>query len=91
LIVAETTNILNYKLKIDKKIVKKVYEELNNNYTIIEDYYFHDKALNHLINYEKRIPFFDHIYIVLMEELGIKEIVSFDKHFDNIKGITRIY
>jgi len=39
---------------------------------------------------KKRLPFFDNLYIVLMKDLGIKEIVSFDKHFNNIEGITRI-
>ena len=44
-----------------------------------------------VLEFKKRIPFFDCVYIVLMEKLGIKEIVSFDKHFDNKKGITGIH
>jgi predicted nucleic acid-binding protein len=38
----------------------------------------------------ERMPLFDCIYIALMEELGIKEIVSFDEHFDNKEKIIRI-
>jgi predicted nucleic acid-binding protein len=40
---------------------------------------------------KKRFPFFDYVYITLMEDLGIKEIATFDKHFNNIDGIVRIY
>jgi len=38
----------------------------------------------------KRISLFDCVYIALMKELGIKKIISFDKHFDNQERITRI-
>jgi len=31
------------------------------------------------------------LIMALMRELGIKEIVSFDEHFDNKEGITRIH
>lgn len=91
LVIGETINLLNYKLKIDTAIIKDIYDELNSNYTVIEDHYFYHRALKYLINSKKRIPFFDHIFISLMNEIGIAEIVSFDKHFDNIEGIKRIF
>jgi len=40
---------------------------------------------------EERFPFFDYVIITLMEDLGIKELATFDKHFNNIAGIKRIY
>lgn len=36
------------------------------------------------------LPFADAYYAVQMEKLKIKEIVSFDRHFDRIPGIIRI-
>jgi len=41
--------------------------------------------------YPNRLPFADCLFIVLMKDLGIKEIVSFDEHFDNKQGIIRIH
>jgi len=91
LVIGETINILDDKLKLDKKFIKEIYEELFSNYTVIEDHHFYDKALEDILNSKKRIPFFDHIYIVLMRDLKITEIVSFDKHFNNQKGIKRVF
>jgi predicted nucleic acid-binding protein len=39
---------------------------------------------------ERNLPFADAYHAVLMEQLNLTEIVSFDKDFDHIKGITRV-
>lgn len=36
------------------------------------------------------LPFADAYYAVQMEKLKIKEIISFDRHFDRIPGIRRV-
>ena len=36
-----------------------------------------------------RLPFADAYYAALMQRRGIQEIISFDKDFDRIPGITR--
>jgi predicted nucleic acid-binding protein len=36
--------------------------------------------------YPQRLPLFDCLYIELMEQLEIKKIATFDKHFNN-KGL----
>ena len=89
-IIAETINILHNKIKTDFQNIERAYEDLNNKYHIIEDYYYCDRTITRVLKDTKRLPFFDNLYMVLMKELGIKKIVSFDKHFDNQKGITRI-
>jgi uncharacterized protein len=38
---------------------------------------------------ENNLPFADAYHAVLMEQLNLTEIVSFDKDFDRIEGITR--
>ena len=39
---------------------------------------------------ELNISFADAYYVALMEQRGVKEIVSFDRDFDRVPGITRI-
>ncbi|MDR2831192.1 MAG: PIN domain-containing protein [Methanobrevibacter sp.] len=39
---------------------------------------------------KERLPLPDCVYIELMQELGIKEIATFDKYFNNIDGIKVI-
>jgi predicted nucleic acid-binding protein len=39
---------------------------------------------------EANLPFADAYHAVLMEQLNLTEIVSFDTDFDRIEGITRI-
>ena len=90
LIIAETVNVLYHKLKLDMGKIKEVYNKLNKNYTLIEDHYFYDKTLE-IMDPKKRLPFFDYVFITLMKETGIEEIVSFDKHFDNINGIRKLH
>ena len=89
-IIAETINILHNKIKANFQDIEIIYKELNNKYPVIEDQYFYDKTILRVLHDEKRLPFFDNLYIVLMEELEIKEIVTFDKHFNNIDGIKVI-
>jgi predicted nucleic acid-binding protein len=91
LIIAETINLLNNKLKISKGRIEIIYEELKKDYTIIEDSYVFDEAVRKTIEYNERLPFFDFVFMSLMEDLKIKEIVSFDRHFDLNKNIKRIF
>jgi predicted nucleic acid-binding protein len=39
---------------------------------------------------EQNLPFADAYHAVLMEQLRLTEIVTFDTDFDRIKGITRV-
>jgi len=86
LIIGETINILFTKIKIDKNRIKEVYENLNNDYTLVNDSYIFDKTIDKIMNSNKRFPFFDYVYITLMEDLGIKEIATFDKHLCDSLG-----
>ena len=91
LVIAETINVLYTKLKVDKKLIKEIYEKLKSEYTLIDDSYIYDKTIKEIVNSKKRFPFFDYVIITLMKDLGIKKLVTFDKHFDNISGIVRIH
>ncbi|MDR3063509.1 MAG: PIN domain-containing protein [Methanobrevibacter sp.] len=91
LIIGETINILFTKLKVDKNIVKEIYNSLNNNYTLVDDSYIFDSTIDKIMKSKKRFPFFDYVYITLIEDLKIKEIATFDKDFNNLDNIKRIY
>lgn len=38
---------------------------------------------------EKNLPFADAYHIALMEKLKINQVISFDREFDRVRGITR--
>lgn len=94
-VILEVITVLNVQLKQDPYLISKVHYELNNNYNVINDTDFHIKGFEILQNEFKknktRLPLFDCVYIAIMQELGIKKIVSFDKHFENKINITRIH
>ena len=92
-IIMEVITVLNIKLKVSKDILENAYINLNNdNLKIVDDTGLYDEAMQKVISlYPKRFPFFDCLYMVLMQELGIKEILSFDGDFDNKEGIIRIH
>ncbi len=50
-----------------------------------------EKAMNTLINYDSSLGLADALTIVVMKELEIHEIFSFDDDFDNKQGIVRIH
>jgi predicted nucleic acid-binding protein len=82
---------LNNKLKVDTDRIEDIYNKLNKDYILIEDHYFYDDALNKTITCHKRLPFFDFVFMSVMEDLGICVIDTFDEHFDLNKKIKRIY
>ena|GEM_PF-1177164 len=89
-VIMEVITVLNVRLKQDPYLVSKVHEELNKNYKIINDTEFHEKGFQILQNEFKknkiRLPLFDSVYIAIMQDLGIKEIVSFDEHLCDSLG-----
>ena len=95
LTIIEVITVLNVKLKQNPNLIKKINKDLNNNQDIVNDTSFHLKGFKILRNEfkknKKRLPLFDCAYIAIMQDLGIKEIVSFDEHFDNKENISRIH
>ena len=95
LTIMEVMTVLNVKLKQNPELLQKVHDDLNKVYNIVNDTIFHEKGFEILMKELKenntRLPLFDCVYMALMKELGITEIVSFDKHFDNKNGIIRIH
>ena len=95
LVIMEVMTVLNVKLKQDLVLLSEVYEKLNKDYEVLIDNDFYDKGFKifakELDESNERIPLFDCVYMALMRKLGIKDIATFDKHFDNKEGIVRIH
>jgi len=92
-IILEVMTVSNIKLKVSKELLETIYNKLNDGtFRIIEDIPLYDRAMKRQISYlPQRMPFFDCLYIELMKQLEIKEIVSFDEDFDNKEDIVRIH
>jgi len=88
LVIAETITVL--KKKLPTKDIIKIYEVLQD-FTTVEDTHLFDKAFEQFVKYDGEISFFDAVYIIIMDEFGIYEIVSFDEDFDNKDRIMRIH
>ena len=91
LIIVEVLNLLNTRLKVNMELTEKIYNFIINELIVLHDEKYYSRGFQHLKSYyPERLPFNDCVYIALMEDLGIKEIATFDKHFNNIEGILRI-
>lgn len=90
LVITEVITVLDKKLKVSKEVLKHTYSYLNEDFNVIDDYIFFDMTMKRVLK-EKNLGFFDCMYITIIENLEIEEITSFDKDFDNIEKIQRIY
>jgi predicted nucleic acid-binding protein len=90
-VILEVMTVLNIKLKVSKEILEKSYNRLNGGkFKIVEDVPIYNETMERMLEYlPQRLPFWDCLYIELMEQLGIEKIATFDKHFQN-KGIEVI-
>jgi predicted nucleic acid-binding protein len=84
--------VLNIKLKVEKEVLEKTYIRLNKGkFGIVEDINLYNDTMERMIKYlPERVSFFDCLYIEISKQLGIEEIVTFDKHFNNIDEIKVI-
>lgn len=87
LVVAETITVL--KKKLQTKDITKIYDTLKD-FTTAEDSHLFDRAFKHFEKHDGEISFFDAVYIAIMEDFAIHQIVSFDSDFNNKKGIIVI-
>nr|WP_231624269.1 PIN domain-containing protein [Methanobrevibacter arboriphilus] len=81
-------------MKSDVKTCKKVYNYLKDTCTIFNENSIpniNDKIIETYINFNGDLSFTDSTIIESMKELGITKIISFDKDFDKMNGIERIY
>jgi predicted nucleic acid-binding protein len=87
MVIAEVLTVLR-KLKQSDADVTNAYYSMINDFLVIDDTTYYEKTfINSLTN---KIGFFDNLYYILMKDLEITEIVSFDPDFDIFKDIKII-
>ena len=90
LIISES--ITNISKLLGGKIGKKVYYNIKDNYIIFEENrQIYDNTIHTLLHYDGTLSYADCLSLEIMRELKINKIASFDKDFDKVKGIKRIY
>jgi len=89
IILIESLNILTKFM--NGKELEYMYYLIKNNYNVyMVDEALQEKAIKITKQYDGTLGFADSTCLAIMKELGIHQIVSFDKHFDNKEGIIRI-
>lgn len=89
LVIAETITVL--KNKLETKDIREIYSNISRLFEVIEDSNSFDGAMNEFVKYDSKISFFDAMYVFIMKEENISEIISFDSDFDGVDGIIRIH
>jgi len=90
LIISES--ITNVSSLFGGKIGKEVYYNIKDNYIIFEENRpIYDNTINTLLHYNGTLSYADCLSLEIMRELNIDKIASFDKDFDKVRGIKRIY
>ena len=88
IVIAEAITLM--KLHLEAKEIREIYYNLPYYFNIIDDSAYYDEAMETFVKYDSKIAFFDAMYITIMKNLDIYEIISFDTDFDN-KEIVRIF
>jgi predicted nucleic acid-binding protein len=81
-------------MKSDVETCKKVYNYLKDTCTIFNENSIpniNDKIMETYMTFNGDLSFTDSTIIESMKELGITKIITFDKDFDKVNGIQRIY
>ena len=89
-VVIETVNFLLKKLGFEKARI--MYDLLLNteNIEIVYIDSSYTESIKELFNRYKNLSITDCSLVVLSEKLKIREIFSFDKHFDSVRGLRRL-
>jgi len=88
MVIVEVLTVIR-KLKQSDTNVKHAYNSMINDFIIIDDTVYYEKTF--IASLTNKIGFFDNLYYILMKDLEINEIISFDPDFDIFKDIKRIY
>jgi predicted nucleic acid-binding protein len=80
--------------KEDLKTAIEIFETVKDNCIIINEYNttnFNEKVIKTYKKYNTNLSFTDSAIIEIMKENNINKLVSFDKYFDRVDDIERIY
>lgn len=80
--------------KSNKEIANKTYHFLKDNFIIINEYEinnFNEKTIDTYLEYNTKLSFTDSSIVEVMKKNNINKLLSFDKYFDKVDEIKRIY
>lgn len=89
LVIAEAITLM--KLHLEAKEIREIYYNLPYYFKIVDDSNYYDEAMELFVKYDGTISFFDAMYMTIMKNNKIYEIISFDNDFDNKEEIVRIF
>jgi predicted nucleic acid-binding protein len=72
------------------KVGKTIFQYIQDNYTIYNPHNILKRAMEEFVKYDGTLSLADCTAIITIQDLGIREIISFDGDFDKVKGILRI-
>lgn len=81
-------------MKSDGKTCEKAYNYLKDTCIIFNEHNIpdiNDKIIRTYLKFNCDLSYTDSTIIESMRELGIKKVLTFDKDFDKVEGIERIY
>ncbi|MDR0912984.1 MAG: PIN domain-containing protein [Methanobrevibacter sp.] len=84
MVIAEVLTVLR-KIKTRDELVKKAYNSMIDDLIVLDDTSYYEQAFQKSLT--NKIGFFDNLYYILMKDLKIKEIISFDHNFDIFEDI----
>jgi len=89
-IITEILTVFNNKIKpFDIDNINRIYNLILNDCEVIDDFHYFNQTIVEF--FKNNLGFFDTLYIVLLKDLNIERIASFDEHFDNKEGIIRVH
>ena len=88
MVIAEVLTVLR-KLKQTDINVKHAYNSMINDFIIIDDTIYYEKTF--IASLTNKVGFFNNLYYILMKDLEINEIISFDFDLDIFEDIKRIH
>ena len=87
--IIETINLIG-KCK-GGKVGEKIFNYIHDNYTIYDKSDLLNRSMTEFLKYDGTISLADSTALIAMQDFEIHEIVSFDEHFDNKKGVIRVH
>jgi predicted nucleic acid-binding protein len=87
MVIAEVLTVLR-KLNTKDQLVENAYNHMISELKVIDDAEYYEQSFKECLN--NKIGFFDNLYYILIKDLGINKIITFDTDFNIFEDINKI-
>jgi len=87
MVIAEVLTVLR-KLNTKDQLVENAYNHMISELKVIDDTEYYEQSFKECLN--NKISFFDNLYYILIKDLGINKIITFDTAFNIFEDINKI-